>query len=183
MPLEYLTLERYRKDFEVATNRSISMPLSGAFIWLLVGLISLKVDFNTSIYLLLFSTGAIFPVALLIAKFRKEVLISSTNPLSTLMGLCVLMVNLLWAVHLPLVFTAPEFVPLSLAVALGLHWVIYSWIINHPLGIIHAVLRTLLAVGAWYLFPEMRIFAVSAAVVIAYLISILQMLTRKIPVR
>lgn len=90
------------------------------------------------------------------------------------------MVNLLWGIHFPLAISAPEFVPLSLGVGLGLHWVVYSWIINHPLGIVHAVLRTFLVLGAWYLFPEVRIFAVSVAIVLVYLLSLWQMLTREI---
>lgn len=96
------------------------------------------------------------------------------------MGLSVLMVNLLWAVHFPLAFHAPEFVPLSVGISFGLHWIIYSWIINHPLGIIHAILRTLLVLIAWYAFPQYSTFAVSIAVVLAYSFSLFQMLTRKI---
>lgn len=175
-----MTLEEYRKKFEHATNRSIAMPLAGTIVWLFVGLVSLTIEFNNSVYFLLFATGAILPIALVIARFRNEALLASVNPLSKLMGLSVLMVNLLWGVHFPIVFLAPEFVPLSLGVGLGLHWVVYSWVIGHPLGIIHAVLRTFLVVGAWLCFPESRIFAVSLAVVISYLISLVQMFTRKI---
>jgi len=174
-----MTLEIYRKEFEAATNRSISMPLAGAIVWLCVGIISLYIEFQNSVYVLLFSTGAIFPLAMAIAKVRNESLISSVNPLSKLMGLSVLMVNLLWGIHFPLVFFAPEFVPLSLGIGLGIHWIIYSWVINHNLGIIHALLRTLLVVAAWLMFSEIRIFAVSIAVVLAYSLSLFQMLTRK----
>lgn len=175
-----MTLGDYRADFESSANRSIAMPLAGAIVWLCVGLVSLGFDFHISIYILLFSTGTIFPLALVIARLRKEVLISSPNPFAKLMGLSVLMVNLLWGIHFPLAISAPEFVPLSLGVGLGLHWVVYSWIINHPLGIVHAVLRTFLVLGAWYLFPEVRIFAVSVAIVLVYLLSLWQMLTREI---
>lgn len=42
------------------------------------------------------------------------------------------MVNLLWAVHIPLFIYVPEFVPLSLGISLGLHSIIYSWIVQHP---------------------------------------------------
>lgn len=156
------------------------MPLAGAIVWSFVGLVSLKFSFHSSIYILLFSTGAILPIAMVIARFRKEDLLSSNNPLAKLMGLCVLMVNLLWGVHIPLVVYAPEFAPLSIGIGLGLHWVVYSWIIRHPLGIIHAVLRTLMVVGAWYFFPETRIIAVSAAIVLAYFISLIQMCTRTV---
>lgn len=175
-----MTLDGYRKEFEQFSNRSISMPVAGAIIWGLVGLLSTQFSANISIYILLFATGGIFPIALLIAKFRKENLVSSSNPLAKLMGLCIIMVNLLWAVHIPLLFNAPEFVPLSLGVGLGLHWVVYSWIVNHPVGLIHAVLRSILIVAAWYLFPNNSILAISCVIVVTYLISIYQMLTRDI---
>ena len=58
---------------------------------------------------MLFGTGMIFPLALLIAKLRGETLTDRVNPLSRLMGMSVLMVNLLWAVHLPLLMGAPDF--------------------------------------------------------------------------
>lgn len=175
-----MTLQQYRSEFEIDSNRSISMPLAGTIVWLIVGLLSTQISENISIYVLLFATGAIFPIALLIAKFRNENLVSSSNPFSKLMGLCVLMVNLLWAVHIPLLFKAPELVPLTLGIGLGLHWIVYSWIVSHPVGIVHAVLRTLLILLAWYLFPEQGIAAISAAVVLVYIISIYQMLTRPI---
>jgi len=156
------------------------MPIAGTIIWGLVGLLSTQFDENISTYILLFATGGIFPIALMVAKIRKENLVSSSNPLAKLMGLCILMVNLLWAVHIPLLLNAPEFVPLSLGVGLGLHWVVYSWIVNHPLGLIHAILRSTLIVTAWYLFPNHSIFAISCVIVFTYLISIYQMLTREI---
>lgn len=175
-----MTLEDYRKEFEKDANRSLSMPVAGAIVWAAIGLASLRFPESISVYILLFATGAIFPIALIIASIRKEVLLSSKNPFAKLMGMCVLMVNLLWGVHIPLVLNAAEFVPLSLGIGLGLHWIVYSWIIQHPLGVIHAVLRTVLVVAAWYIFPEARIFAVSFAIVIVYCLTVYQMCARKL---
>src|ERR1035437_6812016 len=130
---------------------------------------------------MLFGTGMIFPLALLIAKLRGETLTDRVNPLSRLMGMSVLMVNLLWAVHLPLLMGAPRFFPLSLGIGLGIHWIIYSWIIQHPVGLIHTLLRTGLVVSAWSAFPAHRLLAVPSAIVIVYLISLVLMVRRSIP--
>lgn len=176
-----MTLEEVRKDFEVSANRSASMPIAGAIVWLLIGLASTRFNERTGLLILLFGSGAIFPVALLIAKLRGENLIASGNPLARLIGYCILMANLLWALHIPLFLYAPAFVPLSLGIGLGLHWVVYSWIIQHPLGVAHAVLRTLLVLLCWYVFPEQRLPAVSLAIVLVYSITIWQMLTRSLP--
>jgi len=178
--MDILTLDDYRNEFEQSSNRSVSMPIAGTIVWGLVALLSTQFNENISVYILLFATGGIFPIALMIAKIRNENLVSSSNPLAKLMGLCIIMVNLLWAVHIPLLLNAPEFVPLSLGVGLGLHWVVYSWIINHPVGLIHALLRSILIVVAWYSFPNDGLLAISCVIVLTYLISIYQMLTRSV---
>lgn len=85
------------------------------------------------------------------------------------------MVNLLWAVHLPLVIGAPRFFPLSLGIALGIHWIVYSWIIQHPVGLIHALLRTGLVVTAWSAFPTHRLIASPVVVVVVYMVSLVVM--------
>ena len=69
---------------------------------------------------------------------------------------------------------------MTLGIGLGLHWVVYSWIVQHPVGVIHAVLRTLMIVAVWYIFPNHGLLAISCAVVFVYLVSIYQMLTREI---
>jgi hypothetical protein len=175
------TLYDLRLAYEQETNRSLSMPLAGAFVWLAIAVFGWLLPENRAAVAMLFGTGLIFPAALLIAKFRRENLTGRLNPLSRLMGMSVLMVNLLWAVHLPLLMGAPRFFPLSLGIGLGIHWIVYSWIIQHPVGLIHAILRTGLVVSAWSAFPAHRLLAVFAAIVIVYLISLVLMVRRPMP--
>ena len=175
-----MTLDEYRKDFEALVNRSVSLPIAGAIVWLTVALLSIKVPEKTGALILLFASGAIFPIGLAVAQIRGETLISSQNPLAKLMGYCVLMVNLLWAIHFPLFIYAPEFVPLSVGIGLGLHWVVYSWVVKHPVGIVHSILRTILILLVWFAFPDQRLLAIGLVIVLVYCISIFQMLNRPI---
>jgi len=175
-----LTLDDYRAEYEEITNRSMSMPIAGAIVWSFAALLSLLLEFRVALLALLFCTGLIFPIAIGISKIRGESLLSNTNPLARLMGLCTLMVNLLWAVHIPLFIYAPQFVPLSLGIGLGLHWVVYSWIVQHPLGIIHAILRTILILLVWFVFEDQRLLAVSIVIVLMYMFTLFQMGSRKI---
>jgi hypothetical protein len=175
------TLHELRLAYERETNRSLAMPLAGALVWLVIAVFGYLLAENRATVVMLFGTGLIFPVALLIGKLRGENLTGRLNPLSRLMGLSVLMVNLLWAVHLPLLIGAPRFFPLSLGIGLGIHWIVYSWIIQHPVGLIHAILRTGLVVTAWSAFPSRRMLAVPAVIVIVYLISLVLMVRRPIP--
>ena len=176
------TLRELRLAYERETNRSLAMPMSGALVWLVIAIFGYLLPENRATVVMLFGTGLIFPVALLIAKLRRENLTDRLNPLSRLMGMSVLMVNLLWAVHLPLLMGAPRFFPLSLGIGLGIHWIVYSWIIQHPVGLMHAILRTGLVVTAWSVFPDRRMLAVPAVIVIVYLISLLFMVRRPIPI-
>jgi len=53
-------------------------------------------------------------------------------------------------------------------------------IVKHSVGVVHAILRTALILAAWLLFPEHRVSAVAAAVVLAYAVSLAQMGTRQV---
>jgi hypothetical protein len=173
------TLTTLRADFDAQAGRSLALPLAGALVWAVIGIAALFLPQRPATLLLLFGSGAIFPLGLALAALLRERLMNNTNPLATLMELCVLMVNLLWALHFTLLIRDPALLPLSLGIGLGLHWIVFGWIIGHPLGIVHTVLRTALATGLWWLFPAHPISAVAAAVVVAYLYAIGALATRR----
>lgn len=177
--MEEKALQVLRAEFDRHAGRSIALPLAGAIVWAVVGIAALLLPTRPATLVLLFGSGAIFPLGLGLAALLRERLLDNPSPLARLMALCVLMVNLLWALHLTLLGQNPAYVPLSLGIGLGLHWIVFSWIINHPLGIIHALLRTALATGLWWLFPEQPITAVAAAVVVSYLYSIAALIARR----
>jgi hypothetical protein len=174
-------LNDLRAAYERESNRSLSMPIAGAVIWLVIGVCGYVLPENRATVVMLFGTGLIFPFALLIAKLRHENMTDRLNPLSRLMGMSVLMVNLLWAVHLPLLIGAPRFFPLSLGIGLGIHWIVYSWIIQHPVGLVHAIVRTVLIVTAWSVFSTHRMIAVPLVIVMVYAASVVWMASREIP--
>ena len=172
------TLADLRADFDERSRGSLSLPVAGLVVWACIGVLGLVLPPASASLGLVFATGAIFPLAMGVARLRGEQLIENTNPLARLMGTCVLMVNLLWALHIPLLMQAPQFVPLSLGVALGLHWMVYSWIIRHPLGYQHAILRTVGLVAVWFAVPGNRVTASAAVVVAAYALTVVQMRAR-----
>ncbi|WP_288381741.1 hypothetical protein [uncultured Massilia sp.] len=175
-----MTLDQLRADFDQRSRGSLSLPTAGLLVWCLVGVLGMILSSRAATLAMVFATGAIFPIALGIARMRGEELIENGNPLARLMGICVLMVNLLWAVHIPLLMRAPQFVPLSLGIALGLHWMVYSWIIAHPLGYRHAILRTAGLLAVWFAFPGHAVTASAVVVVAAYAMTILEMRARPI---
>lgn len=173
-------LAALRADYDRQAGRSLALPIAGAIVWTAVGVLGLILPERTATFALLFGTGAMFPLTLGLARPLGERLLDNTSPLAKLMGFSVLMINLLWALHLTVLFNAPEYLPLTIGIGLGLHWVVFSWVIGHPVGIVHAVMRTLLVTAAWWLFTDVRIAAVAAAVVVAYVYAIAILASRSL---
>ena len=157
----------------------LSLPVAGAIVWAVVGAAALFLPERTATFVLLFGTGAIFPLALALARPLGERVLNNTSPLAKLMAVSVLMVNLLWALHLTLLLDAPEYMPLTISIGLGLHWVVVSWVVGHRVGLVHAIGRTMLVTSAWWFLPDWRITAVAAAVVVAYGYSIVELSRRQ----
>lgn len=172
------TLNSLRTDFDSRAKWSLSMPIGGLIVWSAIAVLGAFLPLKAGVLAMVFATGAIFPIAMLIARFRGEQLMDNPNPLARLMATCVVMVNLLWAIHIPLVVYAPTFVPLSLGVGLGLHWMVYSWIIAHPLGYQHAVVRTIGLLAVWFAFPAHLVSASAIVIVATYVMSLYQMHAR-----
>lgn len=158
------------------SGRFLAFPLAGAVVWAVVGGAALLLDARTELLVLIFGTGAIFPLALGVAKLTGQRVFQPGNPYASLMGLSVLMVNVLWCLHFILVYRAPALVPLSVALALGLHWIIFGWIIRHPLGIRHTLLRATLCTAAFLLWPSQPVAGVAFAVVACYSITLVELL-------
>lgn len=173
-----LELRTLRADYDRQAGRSLALPIAGAIAWTLFGIAGALLEMRTAALVMLFGSGAIFPLGLAVSKLLGEKLLDNTNPFARLMGLSVLMVNLLWVLHLTLFVHDARYLPLSLGIGLGLHWIVFSWIIDHPLGTVHACLRTALVTGLWWFLPSYPIEGVAAGVVIAYLYAIYTLSTR-----
>lgn len=182
MGFDAMTLDQLRADFERKANRSMSMPAAGCIVWTIAAIASLFVRPAIANLILIACVSMTFAVALLVARIRGENMSDNRNPLTRLMVQATLMVNLLWALLIPLSFVEPALLPLGVGIGFGLHWVVFSWIVGHPVGLIHALLRTALVTGAWLSFPDHQVGAVAIAVVVAYLLSLWQLRSRGIPV-
>jgi hypothetical protein len=63
----------------------------------------------------------------------------------------------------------------------GLMWVPLSWMLQHWVGLFHAIARTVLVATAWLVFPDRRFVAVPMVIVVVYLISIAALASRPRP--
>ena len=157
------------------------MPIAGCLHWTVAGILGAVLPLGPACWALFICTGTIFPVGVLIGRLLGEDMTGRENPLQRLMALNVLMASLSWGIAIPFFMVHPASLPLSVGILAGTMWVPFSWIIQHWIGIAHAVVRTMLIVAAWYLVPGARFVVIPAVIVGLYLITILVLATRRLP--
>ena len=172
------TLEEMRIEFDRAGGRTLAFPMAGTITWTAIAICGSFLPEDEASIALFICNGLIFPLNLLIARFRHEAVLGTTNELDRLFGRSVLMINLIWTIAIPFWMVYPSSLPLSVGIMAGLHWIIYGWIVNHWIGIFHTVTRTILILLAWFLFPDQRFLIIPIVIVIIYLITIYVLFTR-----
>ncbi len=171
-----MTFEEMRSDFIARRKGVPSLPITGCINYSVAALASLVVPADRANLTLFLCFWAIIPVAALIGRLRGEdVRGNPENPLFRLAMLARYMVLATWAIHVPVWIYAPDLFPLTLGIAFGLHWTIFSWSIGHPVGFIHTGLRAILVPAAWLLVPANRMGAVSLVVAFCYFLSVWQL--------
>lgn len=176
------TLSELRAEF--GRSRMLAMPIAGALVWAAAGLFgALLPDADSASIALFLCMPAVFPIALLISRFTGEDVFGTKgqNELDRLFMFSLLMANLVWGIVIPFWMIEPSSLPLSAGILAGLIWVPLSWMIQHWVGLFHAIARTILVLAAWFLFPDHRFVVIPALIVIVYLISIVALATRRLP--
>jgi hypothetical protein len=173
------TLDELRAEF--GRSPLIAMPIAGTIAWAVAGVLGSMLRPGPASIALFICTGAIFPIGLIVSRFTGEDLLGggSTNELDRLFGLNILMANLAWAIAIPFWLIEPSSLPLSVGVLAGMMWVPLSWMIEHWVGLFHAIVRTVLVVAVWFMFPGQRFVYIPAVIVVVYLISIAALVRRK----
>jgi hypothetical protein len=124
----------------------------------------------------------IFGLAVLIGPLVGDPVIQKDRPnteMDRLFFHAIAMANLAWAIAIPFFLVEPTSLPLTVGILAGMMWLPLSWIIEHWVGVFHAVTRTVLIVAAWYLFPGERFVAIPAVIVAIYLVSIAVLVQRR----
>lgn len=176
-------LSRLRAEF--GRSRMLSLPIAGAIVWAAAGVSgALLPDADSASIALFLCMPAVFPIGMLVSRFLGEDLFGAKggqNELDRLFLYGLLMANLVWCIALPFWMIEPSSLPLSAGVLAGLMWIPLSWILQHWVGLFHAVTRSVLVTAAWFLLPDQRFVAVPAVIVLVYLVSIAALATRTLP--
>lgn len=167
------SLDKQRAEFK--RRRFLAMPLAGSIVWTLVGIAGALLTPFAAVIVLFIATGSTFYIAVLISRFTGEHLFDHKTPKNTFDSLflsVMAMALMVFAIAIPFFLRDRTSLPLTVGILTGLMWVPFSWIIEHWVGLMHGVSRTLLIVGAWYLFPDQCFVVIPLVIVAVYLLTI-----------
>ena len=173
------TLDAQRADF--AARRFLAMPLAGTIAWSAVAACGAVLPLGQAALALFIATGAIAYLGMFLSRFTGEHFLAKDRPRNAFDALffsTVAMALLAYGIAIPFFMVEPTSLPLSVGILSGMMWLPLSWLVRHWIGIAHAVVRTLLVVAAWYVFPEARFVAVPLVIVAVYLGTIVVLETR-----
>lgn len=175
------TLEEQKKEFK--GSKLIATPIAGLFAWLLVGISGLFLSVTAQVWILFIATGSIVYLAMFVSKFTGENFLDKTKPKNTFDTLFFFTVGqalLVYSIAIPFFLVDFTSLPLTVGILTGLMWLPLTWIIDHWVGLFHAIARTLIVLLLWYLFPHHRFIAIPFAIVIIYIITIAVLMNRKV---
>ena len=174
------TLEEQKEEFK--RSKLLATPIAGLIAWLVVGLGGLFLSLLWKVWILFIATGSIVYLGMFISKFTGENFLDKTKPKNTFDRLFFLTVGqalLVYSVAIPFFLVDYSSLPLTVGILTGLMWLPLTWIIDHWVGIFHAIARTLIILILWYLLPQHRFVAIPFAIVLIYVITIVILMNRK----
>jgi hypothetical protein len=173
MKISDRTLDVQRNEFK--KRRFLATPISGAIVWLLIGISDQFIPEKWMSLVLFVGTGSIVYLALFISKYTGENFLKKGKPKNEFDNLfmhTVIQALLVYAIAIPFYLIDPNSLPLTVGILTGLMWIPFSWIIQHWIGLFHAGTRTVLILICWYLFPESAYTYIPSSIVIIYILTI-----------
>ena len=175
------TLEEQKEEFK--QKKLLASPIAGLLAWLVVAISGIFFPDHITVWVLFIATGSIVYLAMGISKFTGEDYLDKNKPkntFDTLFFLTVAQALLVYAIAIPFFIENYSSLPLTVGILTGLMWLPLTWIIDHWIGLFHAVVRTATVLALWYLFPEDRFVSIPIAIVILYVVSIYILNNRKV---
>lgn len=160
---------------EYARRRGLAMPLAGLVAWTMIGIAGAFLPPILAVWSLFIGTGFIAYLGMMLSRFTGENFLARNKPKNAFDSLFfhgLAMALLVYAIAIPFFRVDYTSLPLTVGILAGLMWVPLSWIIQHWVGIFHAVVRTVLVTAAWYLAPHHRFVVIPAIIVGVYLVTI-----------
>jgi hypothetical protein len=173
MQIQTRTLEEQKQEFK--ESKLIATPIAGLIAWICVFISSLFFSDFVTVWVLFIATGSIVYMGMGISKRTGENFLDKSKPVNTFNTLFLYTVAqaiLVYSIAIPFFLQDYTSLPLTVGILTGLMWLPISWIIDHWIGVFHAMTRTSLIVLVWYLFPANRFTSISVIIILIYAITL-----------
>ena len=173
------TLEQQKEEFK--QKKLLASPIAGLIAWSAVAVSGFFFSDQITVWVLFIATGSIVYLAMGISKFTGENYLDKNKPkntFDTLFFFTVTQAILVYSIAIPFFMENYTSLPLTVGILTGLMWVPLSWIIDHWVGLFHAITRTFSILVLWYLFPTHRFVSIPLAIVVIYGVSIFILVNR-----
>lgn len=161
---------------EFRQRRFLAMPLAGILVWSALILTGALLSPKAQVLAVFIGTGSIVYLAMFLAKLTGEQLKFKSNKkrnfFDTLFLSAVAMSFLCYALAIPFFLENYRSLPFAVAILTGLMWLPLSVLIQHWVGVFHAVVRTIFCTLAWIMYPEHSFVLQPLIVVAMYVVSI-----------
>ncbi len=145
------------------------VPLAGLIYWLVLGLAGYGLGLADWALLAFFASGAIFPLALLLARLFNNPFMKDRTAVSGVVGPAFVGMLLFWPMIAGAVQAGPELVPLILAIGMSAHWPVIGWSYGRVLIYSsHAIIRAGVVLFIWLVYPEARLTWLPLSVAAVY---------------
>jgi hypothetical protein len=160
------------------------VPLAGAAYWAVLAWVGYQWPPRTWLMLAMWGSGAIFPLALLLAKLLRNDFMRDRTATGDVLVPTFISMLLFWPMLAASLRVAPELAPLILAIGMSLHWPVIGWSYGKTaLYTGHAVVRTVVALLIWTFLPEARFTLLPLSVCLVYLGTVAAILWEAAPVQ
>ncbi len=155
-------------------RRFLAMPLAGMLAWVGVGVAGALLAPRWHLLSVFVLTGCIAYLGMALSKLTGEDFLAKghKNRLDGLFFLCMGQALLAYAIAIPVALKDPSSAVFTVGMLTGFMWLPCAWLMRHWVAAVHAVVRTLLIMAAWLLWPSQGMVLVPLIVVGLYVFTI-----------
>jgi hypothetical protein len=118
----------YRDELIAATKKGIGFPVAGMIIITFAAIAVNLLPERQALISIFIATGSVFPIAIIISKFFKINPFVKLPPLSNLGAILAGVQIFYWPLFIIVFNIAPAWVPFSMAILFGSHFIPYGWL-------------------------------------------------------
>ncbi|MDM5189084.1 hypothetical protein QUF99_17710 [Bacillus sp. DX4.1] len=164
-----------KRDLARKTKKGIPVVLAGFVFWIIASVTGILLEEKQTVWVYLIGMGCVFPFGLMLAALLKIDMFAKGNPMGALGGV-IGAINIL---NIPLVllmyFQMSEWLPFTVAVLVGVHFLPYVWIYESKSYGLLSVGTIVAASICGIFFAEKGYVAIPIAITIVYLVTLVSL--------